>query len=43
MSLVFSAGMGPTSKDPAAASALIRFITGPATAAVLKAKGMDQP
>jgi len=43
MSLVFSAGIGPTSKDPAAANALIRFITGPATAAVLKAKGMDQP
>ena len=43
MSLVFSAGMGPASKDPAAATALIQFITGPAVAAVLKAKGMDSP
>ena len=41
MSLVFSAGIGPTSRDPAAASALIRFITGPTGTAVLKAKGMD--
>ena len=43
MSLVFSAGMGPASKDPAAAKALIQFVTGPAVAAVLKAKGMDSP
>jgi molybdate transport system substrate-binding protein len=41
MVLVFSAGIGPTSKDPAASNALIKFITGPAGAAVLKAKGMD--
>jgi len=41
MVLVFSAGIGATSKDAVAANALIRFIAGPAGAAVLKDKGMD--
>ena len=41
MTLVFSAGVGPSTKDREAASALIRFITGPDGANVLKAKGMD--
>jgi molybdate transport system substrate-binding protein len=39
--IVFSAGIGPTSKDSAAANALIQFITGPTGAAVLKSMGMD--
>jgi molybdate transport system substrate-binding protein len=39
--IVFSAGIGPTSKDAAAANALIQFITGPTGAAVLKSKGVD--
>ena len=39
--IVFSAGIGPTSKDSAAANALIKFMTGPTGAAVLKSKGMD--
>ncbi len=43
MSLVFSGGIGPTSRDPTSANALIRFITSPAGVAVLKAKGMDLP
>ena len=38
---VFSAGIGAASKDPAAATALIRFVTGPVGARVLKSKGMD--
>jgi molybdate transport system substrate-binding protein len=41
MAIVFAAGVGPTSKDPTAANALIQFITGPTGAAVLKSKGMD--
>jgi molybdate transport system substrate-binding protein len=41
MTLVFSAGVGATNKDREAASALIRFITGPEGVAVLKSKGMD--
>ena len=41
MTLVFSAGVGATNKDREAASALIRFITGPDGANVLKAKGLD--
>jgi molybdate transport system substrate-binding protein len=39
--IVFSAGIGPTSKDPAAAKSLIQFITGPTGAPVLKSMGMD--
>jgi molybdate transport system substrate-binding protein len=38
---VFAAGIGAASKDPAAATALIRFVTGPVGARVLKSKGMD--
>lgn len=38
--IVFSAGIGSTSKDSAAANALIQFITGPTGAAVLKSMGM---
>src|SRR5215468_11542729 len=41
MTLVFSAGVGATNKDREAASALIRFITGPDGVPVLKSKGMD--
>jgi len=41
MVLTFSAGIGPTTTESAAANALIQFITGPAGAAVLKSKGMD--
>jgi molybdate transport system substrate-binding protein len=41
MTLVFSGGVGATNKDREAASALIRFITGPDGANVLKVKGMD--
>lgn len=39
--IVFSAGLGPTSQDAAAANALIQFIIGPTGAAVLKSLGMD--
>jgi molybdate transport system substrate-binding protein len=38
---VFSAGIGEASKAKEAALALIRFLTGPAAGAVLKAKGME--
>jgi molybdate transport system substrate-binding protein len=38
---VFAAGVGPASMDPAAAKALIQYITGPVGAGVLKSKGMD--
>ena len=38
---VFAAGIGPASKDPAAARALIQYVTGPVGARVLKSKGMD--
>jgi molybdate transport system substrate-binding protein len=41
MVLQFSAGVGPKSQDPAAASALIQFMTGPAGADALKSNGMD--
>ena len=39
--IVFSAGLGPTSKDSAAAKAFVQFISGPTGAAVLKSRGMD--
>jgi molybdate transport system substrate-binding protein len=39
--IVFSAGVGSTSKDPAAAKSLIELLTSPTGAAVLKSKGMD--
>ncbi len=38
---VFTAGVGETSKVPEAAKALIKFLTGPDVAPVLKAKGFD--
>jgi molybdate transport system substrate-binding protein len=38
---IFTAGIGAGSKDQAAATALIRFITGPMGARVLKSKGLD--
>src|SRR5262249_45741443 len=41
--IVFSAGVGATSKDSAAATSLIRFLATPAVATVLKTKGMDPP
>jgi molybdate transport system substrate-binding protein len=41
--IVFSAGVGATSKNSAAATSLIQFLATPATAAVLKSKGMDPP
>jgi molybdate transport system substrate-binding protein len=41
--IVFSAGVGATSKDMAAAKSLIQFLATPATAAVLKSKGMNPP
>jgi molybdate transport system substrate-binding protein len=38
---IFAAGIGAASKDPAAAKALIQYVTGPVGAGVLKSKGMD--
>jgi len=38
---VFSAGAGEGSKVQEAARSLIQFITGPASAPVLKSKGME--
>jgi molybdate transport system substrate-binding protein len=38
---VFSAGIGPATKDPAAAKAFIEHVTGPVGAGVLKSKGLD--
>lgn len=37
----FSAGVGAASKNPDAAAALIKFLTAPDAAAVIKAKGME--
>jgi molybdate transport system substrate-binding protein len=39
--IVFSVGIGSTSKDPAAAKSLIDLLASPTGAAVLKSKGMD--
>ncbi len=39
--ITFSAGVGSTAKDPAAAKALIDLLAGPTGKAVLKSKGMD--
>ena len=39
----FAAGIAVGSQDPAAAKALIQFISGPAIISVLKAKGMEPP
>ena len=37
----FAAGLGAAAKQPEAAKALIRFLTAPAAAATLKAKGVE--
>jgi molybdate transport system substrate-binding protein len=39
----YSAGLGAAAKDVAAAKALIQFLAGPASGAILKAKGMEKP
>ena len=39
--MIFSVGIGSTSKDPVAAKTLIELLTSPTGAAVLKSKGMD--
>ena len=38
---VYAAGIGAGAKDAEAAKALIKALTGPAAAAVLKSKGME--
>jgi molybdate transport system substrate-binding protein len=40
---VYAAGLGAAAKDAAAAKALIQFLAGPASAPVLKGKGMEKP
>jgi molybdate transport system substrate-binding protein len=40
---VYSAGIGAGAKDVPAAKALIEFLAGPASAAILRAKGMERP
>jgi molybdate transport system substrate-binding protein len=37
----FAAGVGAASKDPGGAAALIRFLTAPGAASVIRAKGME--
>jgi len=39
--LVFTAGVGGAAKQPDAAKALIKHLSTPAAAAVIKAKGME--
>jgi molybdate transport system substrate-binding protein len=39
----YSAGLGAAAKDAAAAKALIQFLAGPASAPILKVKGMEKP
>ena len=41
--LVFTAALGSKAKEPEAANALIKHLTTPASAAVMKAHGMDVP
>jgi molybdate transport system substrate-binding protein len=41
--LVFTAALGTKAKEPEAANALIKHLTTPASAAVMKAHGMDVP
>ena len=38
---VFSAGLGAGTKAPDAATSYVKFVTGPAAAAILKARGME--
>jgi molybdate transport system substrate-binding protein len=40
---VYSAGVGAGARDGSAARALIEFLAGPASDAILKAKGMERP
>jgi molybdate transport system substrate-binding protein len=40
--VVFTAGVSTSAQDPAAAKALLRFMTGPDAAPVFKAKGMER-
>jgi molybdate transport system substrate-binding protein len=39
----YAAGLGAAARDAAAAKALIQFIAGPASAPILKTKGMEKP
>ena len=39
----YAAGIGAGAKESEAAKALIKVLSGPAAAAVLKEKGMDRP
>jgi len=41
--VVFSAGLSAAPHDAGAANALVAFLSSPAAAAVLKAKGLDSP
>ena len=41
--IVFSAGVSVTSKQPDAVNELLKLLTSPASAAVLKSKGLDAP
>jgi molybdate transport system substrate-binding protein len=43
MIIPFAAGVSSTTRQPEAVEALLKFMTSPAAAAVLKAKGLDQP
>lgn len=38
---VFSAGLAPNAKESGAAKALLRFLSGPESVSVIRAKGMD--
>ncbi len=40
---VYAAAIGASAKDPDAANALLRTLTGPGAGEVLKSKGMDRP
>jgi molybdate transport system substrate-binding protein len=40
---VFSAALGTSAKEPRAARAILQFLAGPETAAVVAGKGMDRP
>ena len=40
---VYAAGLGASAQEAGAAKALLDYLAGPATAAVLNAKGMEKP
>jgi molybdate transport system substrate-binding protein len=40
---IYSAGVGATAKDAAAASAFVKFLSGPHALPIIKAKGMEPP